>query len=197
MDIERYQPAPADPEPNRLLFLGSFAHLPNLLAVDFFLREVWPLLGSRHPHLHIIAGSKHAYHYERFRDRLGFSLETANVTIDGFVADVRPAYRKASIVIAPLLASAGTNIKILEAMAMGKAIVSTTGGVNGLDLEPEVEAIVENDPERMAAEIEALLDDPVRRDALGRRARLAAEKRFSWDAIADAQRQMYQDLLRS
>ena len=57
------------------------------------------------------------------------------MTIDGFVADVRPAYRQAAIVIAPLLASAGTNIKIMEAMAMGKAIVSTTGGVNGLDLD--------------------------------------------------------------
>ncbi len=64
---------------------------------------------------------------------------------------------QASIVIAPLLASAGTNIKILEAMAMGKAIVSTTGGVNGLDLTPGVEAIVENDPVRMAAEIQSLL----------------------------------------
>jgi glycosyltransferase involved in cell wall biosynthesis len=196
VDIERYQPAAVDPEPNRLLFLGSFAHLPNLLAVDFFLREVWPLM-SGHPHLHIIAGSKHVYHYERFRDRLGFSLETPNVTIDGFVADVRPAYQQASIVIAPLLASAGTNIKILEAMAMGKAIVSTTGGVNGLDLTPGVEAIVENDPVRMAAEIEGLLGDRNRRSALGQRARLAAEKRFSWDVIAALQRQMYQDLLRS
>ena len=56
------------------------------------------------------------------------------VEVEGFVADVRPAYGRAGMVIAPLLASAGTNVKILEAMAMGKAVVSTPGGVNGLDL---------------------------------------------------------------
>jgi GT2 family glycosyltransferase/glycosyltransferase involved in cell wall biosynthesis len=197
VDIERFKPSAVELESNRLLFVGSFAHLPNLLAIDFFLREVWPLLASRHPHLNIIAGAKHGFHYERFRDRLGFSLDTPGVTIDGFVADVRPAYRQSAVVIAPLLASAGTNIKIMEAMAMGKAIVATTGGVNGLDLTSGVEAIVENDPVRMAAAISALLDDPQRRRELGRKARLAAEERFSWDVIARTQREMYLDLLRS
>jgi GT2 family glycosyltransferase/glycosyltransferase involved in cell wall biosynthesis len=195
--IERFQPSTVEPEPRSMLFIGSFAHLPNLLAIDFFLREVWPLLESHRPKLHIIAGPNHALHYERFRERLHFSLDTPAVTIDGFVADVRPAYEQASIVIAPLLASAGTNIKIMEAMAMGKAIVSTTGGVNGLDLTPGVEAIIENEPARMAAEIAGLLGDAERRRELGLRARIAAEKRFSWDAIAEVQRQMYLDLLRS
>ena len=113
------------------------------------------------------------------------------------MADVRPAYERAALVIAPLLASAGTNIKIMEAMAMGKAIVSTTGGVNGLDLTSGVEAVIENDPARMAAAIEALLNDPGRRRELGMQARLSAEQRFSWDVIAGEQRQMYLDLLRS
>jgi GT2 family glycosyltransferase/glycosyltransferase involved in cell wall biosynthesis len=197
VDIVRFQPSAMEPDPDRLLFIGSFAHLPNLLAIDFFLREVWPLLASRRPHLHIIGGAKHAFHYDRFRDRLSFSLEMPGVTIDGFIADVRPAYEQAAIVIAPLLASAGTNIKIMEAMAMGKAIVSTTGGVNGLDLTPGVEAVIENDPVRMAAVIEALLGSPERRRELGLRARLAAEQRFSWDVLAEQQRQMYLDLLRS
>ena len=86
--------------------------------------------------LHIIAGARHRFHYERFRDRVNFVLDAPRVEIEDFVSDVRPAYERNGIVIAPLLASAGTNIKILEAMAMAKAIVSTSSGVNGLDLEP-------------------------------------------------------------
>jgi glycosyltransferase involved in cell wall biosynthesis len=85
----------------------------------------------------------------------------------------------------------------MEAMSMGKAIVSTTSGVNGLDLTPGLECIVENNPARMATEIENLMNDPPRRSELGRRARLAAESRDSWDVIAAAQREMYLELLKS
>ena len=67
---------------------------------------------------------------------MNFVLNAPRVEIEDFVNDVRPAYERNGIVIAPLLASAGTNIKILEAMAMARAIVSTSSGVNGLDSSP-------------------------------------------------------------
>jgi glycosyltransferase involved in cell wall biosynthesis len=158
---------------------------------------VWPLLSNHAPTLHIIAGSRHHFHYERFQDRVSFALDTPGVTIEDFVPDVRPAYQRAAVVIAPLLASAGTNIKIMEAMAMGKAIVSTTGGVNGLDLLPGKDAIIENDPQKIAAAIIELLQNPEQRRALGRHARATVEQRFNWDRIAESQRLMYQDLLKS
>ena len=74
------------------------------------------------------------------------------------MADVRPAYERAAVVIAPLVASAGTNIKILEAMAMAKAIVTTPAGVNGLDVESEV--VLVREPKAMAAAILELLAEP-------------------------------------
>ncbi|HYP07137.1 MAG TPA: glycosyltransferase [Bryobacteraceae bacterium] len=194
VDIQRYRPSSVPPDPERLLFIGSFAHLPNLLAVDHFLRGVWPKLQSRRPVLHIIAGSQHRTRYQQFREHITFPLEMERVIIDDFVADVRPAYEKAGIVIAPLLASAGTNIKIMEAMAMGKAIVSTTAGINGLDLQPGVDVIIEDDPERMAAAILHLLNDAGEREQLGRSARATAEARFNWDRIAEEQSRMYHQL---
>lgn len=197
VDLHRFRPSPAEPDSRRLLFIGSFAHLPNVLAVDFFLHEVWPLLRACDPVFHIIAGARHQFHYERFRDRIRFSLDTPGVIIDDFVADVRPAYQQSAIVVAPLLASAGTNIKIMEAMAMEKAIVSTPGGVNGLDLAAGIDALVENDPVRMAAAITELFESPEKRHALGRQARITVERRFSWDVIAENQDQMYRDLIRS
>ena len=86
VDLERFKPVSADPDPRRLLFIGSFAHLPNLLAIDFFLRKVWPLIKAQEPVLHIIAGARHRFHYERFRDRVNFLLDTPRVEIEDFVS---------------------------------------------------------------------------------------------------------------
>jgi GT2 family glycosyltransferase/glycosyltransferase involved in cell wall biosynthesis len=152
VDLERFQPSRDAPEPRRLLFIGSFAHRPNVLAVEFFLREVWPRL--RDVQLHVIAGQRH----ERFWD-----LKHPGVEVEGFVSDVRPAYRRATLVIAPLIASAGTNIKIMEAMAMGKAIVSTEAGVHGIELERGKDLVVANSAEEMAEAILRLLGHPQER----------------------------------
>lgn len=189
VDLDRFQPSPSvrakrQPEPNRLLFIGSFAHAPNVLALRFFLDQVFPHLPD--VTLHVIAGQKH----ERFWD-----LRHERVEVEGFVADVRPAYERASIVIAPLVASAGTNIKILEAMAMGKAIVSTPAGINGLDLESGADVIVVSDPEEMARTISRLLNSPEERNALEYRARQTAEARYGWDAIAEEQKRLYLSLI--
>ena len=75
--------------------------------------------------LHVIAGARHEYYLEYFRGRVSLNLPQPGIELEGFVSDVRSAYARATIVLAPLTASAGTNIKVLEAMAMGKAIVST------------------------------------------------------------------------
>ena len=183
VDIERFQPSSELPEPRRLLFIGSFAHRPNVLAVEFFLREVWPRL--KDVTLHVIAGMRH----ERFWD-----LQHPGVEVEGFVADVRPAYRRATLVIAPLVASAGTNIKILEAMAMGKAVVSTEAGIHGLDLDRGKDVIVADSGVEMADAIARLVDHPEERIAIERRARRTAERAYSWDAMTERQIALYREL---
>jgi len=195
VDLERFRPAPREPEPSRLLFIGAFQHLPNVTAIDYFLREVWPLLAGHSPVLHIIAGARHRYFLDRYRDRAGVHLDQPGLEVEDFVADVRSAYERAAVVVAPLLASAGTNIKIMEAMAMGKAIVSTPAGINGLDLTPGRDVLVANSAGEMAAAIGELLQDPARRRELEREARASVECQFDWDAIAAEQRAMYESLL--
>ena len=106
---------------------------------------------------------------------------------------MRPAYERAAVVIAPLVASAGTNIKIMEAMAMAKAIVTTPAGINGLDVESEV--VLVREPKAMAAAILELLAEPGRRADLERRARLRVERDFGWDAIARRQKRLYDELI--
>jgi GT2 family glycosyltransferase len=183
VDLDRFRPSGQPPEQRRLLFIGSFAHLPNRLAVEFFLNQVWPRLHDAT--LHIIAGAGP----ERWC--LEADLRQPGVVLEGFVSDVRPAYERAALVVAPLIASAGTNIKILEAMAMAKAIVSTPAGVNGLDLTPGKDFILVRTATEMAASIESMLAHPDCRAAIEHAARARAEQHFGWDQIARRQSDLY------
>lgn len=189
VDLERFRPSAGPPESGRLLFIGSFAHLPNLMAVEFFVNQVWPLLGS--VTLHIIAGARHEYFLQRYRHRVQVNLDRPGILVEGFVADVRPAYQRAALVVAPLVASAGTNIKILEAMAMAKAIVSTPAGVNGLDLEPGRDFVLAATAPEMAAAIRNLLDHPAVRGRIEAAARARVEREFGWDTIVGQQVELY------
>ena len=121
-------------------------------------------------------------------------LKQPGIEVEDFVSDVRPAYERAAIVIAPLLASAGTNIKIMEAMAMGKAIVSTPAGVNGLDLNPGVDVIVTSTAGEMVRAIRAFIENPTEREPIEHQARLTVERRFNWDVIARSQKQLFEEL---
>ncbi len=200
VDLERFTPSPTQaPEPRRVLFIGAFSQLPNILAIEFFLRDAWPHVLAAEPgaRLHIIAGKNHRSSLERASDKARLDLDQPGIEIEDFVSDPRLAYRRAEVVIAPLLASAGTNIKIMEAMAMGRAIVSTPGGINGLDeLRDGQEVVVRESGEAMAAAIVELFRDPSRRQEIERRARAAAERWYGWDAIAVRQRELYERLLR-
>ncbi len=192
VDCDRFQPSEETPEPGRLLLIGSFAHLPNLLALEFFLRDVWPRLGPGYK-LHVIGGARHEYYLDFFRERVKMDLSQAGIEVEGFVSDVRDAYRRASLVLAPLTASAGTNIKVLEAMAMGKVVVSTPAGVNGLELVAGQEFELTETAEAMAQKILELGQDDGLRVQLERHAREAA-LRYDWRAIGKRQDEVYRQV---
>jgi glycosyltransferase involved in cell wall biosynthesis len=190
VDLDRFRPEVGQaswPVTRRILFIGSFAHRPNVMAVEFFLNDVWPLLHDAT--LDIIAGTRHEQY------AVAADLAQAGVTVEGFVADVRPAYQRAALVVAPLLASAGTNIKVLEAMAMGKTVVSTPAGVNGLDLIPGEDFVLVHNAREMAAAIENLLAAPAERARIETAARARVDRDYSWDTIARAQSALYRELL--
>lgn len=195
VDLGRFQPLESAGDARRLLFIGSFAHLPNVMALEWFLREVWGLLAGRGYTLHVIAGQWHDYFLAHYADRVQVNLEREGVEVEGFVSDVRGAYGRAGIVIAPLVASAGTNIKIMEAMAMERAIVTTPAGINGLELFDGLEVAVAATGEEMAAAIERLAGDESARRAMAARARVAAVERYGWEQIGRKQAAMYRSLL--
>jgi glycosyltransferase involved in cell wall biosynthesis len=118
-------------------------------------------------------------------DKLRQLAEQAGVRVTGTVPDVRPFVQRASVYIVPLRIGGGTRLKIYEALAMGKAVVSTTIGAEGLPLEEGVHILRSDEAADFARKVVALLEDPVRREALGDAGRALMEERFSWARVAE------------
>jgi glycosyltransferase involved in cell wall biosynthesis len=107
------------------------------------------------------------------------------VRITGTVADVRPYVAEAAVFVVPLRIGGGTRLKILEALAMGKAVVATTIGAEGLPIVDGEHFVAANSPTEIAHAVVSLLRDPARRNALGHAGRKLVEQRHSWERVAD------------
>ena len=194
VDLERFRPVP-EPDSQRLLFIGSFRHFPNIAAYRFFTERVWPLLRERFPTMEVtvVCGPDHLLYWRSFTD----SPEPAadpRIRLLGFIADVRPLYVETNLVLAPTTVSAGTNVKVLEAMAMERAVVSTPSGCAGLGLLHGHSVWEAETPEAFAAGIATLIADPERRGQIARAARLHALRHFDWQALGEKQRALFRSV---
>lgn len=158
----------------RIVFTGALDYYPNIDAVLFFARHCWPYI---HAHLPAatwqIVGKNPPSHILRLADLPG-------VTVVGSVPDMLPYLAAAQVAIAPLLVGSGTRLKILEAFATQKAVVSTSIGCEGLEVESGRHLIIADQPEMFAREVVALLENPEKREALGRAGRSLVEATYSW-----------------
>jgi ribosomal-protein-alanine acetyltransferase len=195
VDLERYRPSPESPG-QRLLFIGSFRHFPNIAAFRFFIEQVWPLLRDGFPKmtLTVVAGPE-PLTYWRAACGSAAPAPDGRIRLLEFVRDVRPLYEEANLVIVPTLASAGTNVKVLEAMAMQRVVVSTSSGCAGLDLEHGKTVWVADGAEGFAAGVRRLIADADLRAEIASAARKHVERRFGWRALGAAQRELWAELL--
>ena len=158
-----------------LLFTGKMDYAPNVEGAAYLVERILPLVRAKFPDasLDIVGADPTA-------DVL--ALAGDHVRVVGHVPDMRPFHRDAAVVVVPLLNGGGTRLKILEAAACGKAIVTTSVGVEGLGLRAGIELLVADTPEEFAAAVVSLLNDPRRRGELGARARTAALP-YDWRGI--------------
>jgi glycosyltransferase involved in cell wall biosynthesis len=179
VDVDYFQPRPPLPPPDgrTLLFFGTMNYFPNLDGMRYFLDEVWPIIERARPDVRLkIVGPNPA---PEILARRGPRIEVA-----GLVDDLRPHLSSAAASIVPLRVGGGTRLKIVEAMGMAKAIVSTTLGAEGIDVTSGRDILIADTPQDFADAVCRVIDQPELARQLGAAARELAEKKYSWAAVA-------------
>lgn len=156
-----------------LLFVGTFAWQPNVDAVQIFLERCWPRIRSLAPSARILVVGRNPEKIPSY----GASID--GVEFLGFVEDIEVVYRRARVVVCPIVTGGGTRVKLVEAAAYGKPIVSTTIGAEGLDFRNGVQALIADDTDEFASLSAGLLTDDARCARLSAEVHAHAEKTFS------------------
>jgi len=178
VDTSYFTPNGTREVPGRIVFTGSMDWYPNEDAILHFMDAILPRIRRAVPEVSCAVVGRNPSH------RLRAAADRAGVRVTGTVDDVRPHLARASVYAVPLRVGGGTRLKIFEALAMGKAVVSTTVGAEGLPLVPGEHFLRADDPADFARAVVALLRDPVRRKMMGVAGRSLVEQRYAWARVA-------------
>jgi len=177
--------APGVEQEDEVVFVGGFHHPPNVDAVCWLVREILPIVRTRRERVHLtIVGAD--------PPRAVRALASGRVSVTGFVPAVSPFLDRAAVVLAPLRTGSGMRVKVLQALARGKAVVATPLAASGLA--PEAPLLLADTAPRIAELVVGLLNDAEGRRALGQRARAFVSTHHSWEAFADRLASMYREL---
>ncbi|PYX56706.1 MAG: hypothetical protein DMG73_14735 [Acidobacteria bacterium] len=180
VDVEYFKPNPEPAAPHSLVFTGSMDWLPNEDAIFYFVKEILPLIRQQVPGVSLcVVGRKPSPRLQQLA-----ATET-NIELTGWVEDIRPFMARGSICIVPLRIGGGTRLKIFEAMAMAKPVVSTSIGSEGLPVRDSEHLLLADDPSKFADAVITLLRDSERRTRISLAARQLVEQNYSWAQVAN------------
>lgn len=179
VDLDYFHSLPQPAQRRHLVFTGSMDWRPNQDAARYFTREILPLLKWARPDLECtFVGRNPPADIQRLAEMPG-------VHITGTVDDVRPYVERAAVYVVPLRIGGGSRLKILEALAMERAVVSTTIGAEGLDVVDDRHVLLADDPQSFAESVLRILNKPERGKELATEGRRLVEQRYGWDALAE------------
>jgi sugar transferase (PEP-CTERM/EpsH1 system associated) len=179
VDPEFYESVGQAQHENIVLCVASLDWFPNVDAVQYFIDEIFPLIRKRMPNcIFRIVGRRPP---EFLKEKLS---NTPDIDLVGEVSDVRPYLEQATVIAVPLRIGGGSRLKILEALAAGKAVVSTTVGAEGLQLDPGKHLLIADSPHDFAGRVSELLMSPETRRRLGEEGRNFVSKEYAWGTIA-------------
>jgi glycosyltransferase involved in cell wall biosynthesis len=179
VDLNYFRPGGFSHKPV-LVFTGSMDWIPNEDAIMYFSREILPVIQQEIPNVVLsVVGRKPT------RRILSLAARNSAIQVIGRVEDIRPYVDEASVYIVPLRIGSGTRIKIFEAMAMGKAVVSTSIGAEGLPVQHGRDILLADTPAEFAARTLELLKGPGMRQQIGGAARSLVESHYGWDKVTD------------
>jgi sugar transferase (PEP-CTERM/EpsH1 system associated) len=177
VDLDHFRPDGSPARPDTVVFNGRLDYRPNLDAANWLVDDIWPRVLRLRPEARLaIVGRGDTRDLQR--------LARPSVEVTGEVPEVLPYLASTSVVVVPIRMGGGTRLKVVEGLAMGKAMVSTTLGCEGIDVRDGTHLLVADDPQAFARAVANLLGDPDRAAMLGRYGRTLMEDEYSWD-IAD------------
>jgi GT2 family glycosyltransferase len=190
IDTARYNFSPGGREPFTMLFLGSFRHEPNIVALDWFVNDVLPRILSRRPEARLVVVGSDAPPRHPYADR------APAVEIRGFVDDIREPLARYAVFVCPVRSGSGVRVKLLEAFSSGIPVVSTRIGAEGLARQDAEFCLLAGQPEAFADKVLQIFDDPPFAAEMAARAR--AEVVANWDMAAITARlvESYRDAVR-
>jgi len=172
-----------------IVFVGGLTWFPNRDGMEYFGEEILPIIRSHRPDVPVRwVGRASDTEVRRYRDDYGIEMT-------GYVDDIQPFVRRAACFIVPLRVGGGTRLKILDAWAMGKAVVSTSQGCEGLDARDEDNILIRDTPEDFAASVLQLLEAADLRRRLGEMGRKTVEQTYDWDVVGSAMIRTFEELL--
>jgi glycosyltransferase involved in cell wall biosynthesis len=189
VDVDHFAPAGTVPDPHLLVFSGAMDWLPNVDSVRWFAREVLPLIRRRLPRARLLVVGRDP------SQALIAELSGPSVEFTGTVEDVRPSLARAGLFVVPLRVGSGTRLKILEAWAMAKPVLSTSLGAEGLPARDGENILLADTPEALARRAIMVLQNPLEAERLGGAGRQAVEETFSWKRVGDQLLQAYEATL--
>jgi len=178
VDVDYFKPEEGTEEPETIVFTGSMDWMANEDGIIYFIERVMPLIRQEFPNARLsVVGRRPSARMKEIGAR------EKNIEVTGTVDDIRPYMARGSVYVVPLLVGGGTRIKIFEAMAAGKAVVSTTIGAEGLPVTHGKDILLADEPENLARSVTELLWDANRRQCIGAAARKLVAENYSWKAV--------------
>ncbi len=185
VDLDYFSPSNAPVDPDTVVFNGILTYRPNYDAARHLIDEVWPHVTRRRPGARlIIVGRALPEDADRLR--------RPGIEVTGEVPDIRPYLAKAAVVAAPVRIGGGTRLKIVEGLAMGKAMVSTSLGCEGIPVADRTHLMIADQPEAFAARIVELFDRPDLGGELGQAGRELVEREYSWELAGERLEALYE-----
>jgi glycosyltransferase involved in cell wall biosynthesis len=189
-DTDYFRPSKSA-ESHELVFTGGMTWYPNKDAMIFFCREVYSLIKERVPDV-----SFNLIGMAPPEEVLDVARKDTSIRTPGYVDDVRPHVARAAVYVVPIRVGGGTRLKILDAFAGGKAVVSTTVGCEGLAVTPDKDILIGDTPQEFADQVVRALTDSSLRGKLEQNARNLVEEKYSWTKIGQIQEKLYRSLKR-
>jgi len=186
-DLSKFKPDFSKSEKNTLCFLAGMDWMPNQQGLDWFLEEIWPVVKEKFPQIRLhIAGKAMPEKY--------YAVDDPEIEIHGLIPDAVEYLQNYEIFIVPLLSGGGMRLKVVEGMAVGKCILSTSIGAEGVEYTNRKNIVIANTPQEWITEIELLINDFDLTHAIGREASILAMEKYNWGNLVNTFISLYHRL---